>query len=171
MNFLCLNVIAFSWNPCWADLSNYVAHNSTSNLALQNYDKIETGTFQLEVGVVPIWDLVRKTVNAFDIQARKRNVSLNFGMEAADNVISKDSTRENDIENPPKSPDFSVLNVVGDDMRLRQVILNLGKLLGRIGAELSYCLGDGYSCYLSISFPMLRLYPQLLPFPILGPLL
>lgn len=104
------------------DLTGDILDNSESAVTilndLLNYDKIETGTFQLEIGLVPIWDLVRKTVSSFDIQARKRNVALNFTMEQSQ------TNADSDVEQQT-TPDFALLNVVGDDMRLRQVILNV----------------------------------------------
>ncbi|CAB9511692.1 Hybrid signal transduction histidine kinase K [Seminavis robusta] len=116
------------------DLTGDILDNSESAVAilndLLNYDKIETGSFQLEVGIVPIWELVRKSVSAFDIQARKRNVALNFTLEQHEVIQNNDNNsapgngENNDVEKA-KTPDLNMLNVIGDDMRLRQVILNL----------------------------------------------
>lgn len=114
------------------DLTSDILDNSESAVTilndLLNYDKIETGTFQLEVSIVPIWEVVRKTVSAFDIQARKRNVQLKFELleNLKDNLNGKnEDATANQLENGKAKPDLSSFNVVGDDMRLRQVILNI----------------------------------------------
>jgi signal transduction histidine kinase len=76
---------------------------------LLNYDKMEHGTFKLEVGEVKIWEVIPKTVASFNIQAKKRSMELTCTAET-----------QNDDR-----IDFSHLKVIGDDVRLRQVIRNV----------------------------------------------
>ena len=74
---------------------------------LLNYDKMEHGTLSLEITSVPIWDLITKTVSSFDVEAKKRAIQLSCTFEGRP---SDNSTR---------------LNVVGDEVRLRQVVRNV----------------------------------------------
>lgn len=84
---------------------------------LLNYDKIQQGTFKLEIGTVHVWELVRATVSAFHIQAEKRKVSLSL-------KTGTQLTEEGDAKKIELN-DLLQLHVVGDDTRLRQVIRNL----------------------------------------------
>lgn len=76
-----------------------------------NYDKIETGKFVLEFSCVNILHLLRSTVAAFEIQAKKSNTALKFSVESG----------AQDEDN------LGVLRrgVIGDGTRLRQVVRNL----------------------------------------------
>jgi signal transduction histidine kinase/CheY-like chemotaxis protein len=86
---------------------------------LLNYDKIETGTLKLELGKVPIWDFVATAVAQFQIQAVNKKVELKVDIEKPQKP--RDSA---DVESG--EPDCSSrLNVLGDDMRLGQVIRNV----------------------------------------------
>lgn len=83
---------------------------------LLNYDKLETGTLELETEPVLIWDLVEKTVNQFGIQAVNRKVELKLDMvRPAGETIA-------DEENAESADPY---NVVGDSIRLSQVLRNV----------------------------------------------
>jgi signal transduction histidine kinase len=84
---------------------------------LLNYDKMEQGTFKLELGTVSIWELVHRTVVAFDIQAKKRAILLDTRIDHDERTV----------------PDLVCLQVLGDDVRLRQVIRNV------ISNSLKFC--------------------------------
>jgi signal transduction histidine kinase len=86
---------------------------------LLNYDKLETGAMKLETGTVFIWDLILKTANQFQIQAVNKNIDLKINLEKPEPL--KDSS---DLEAGTRDV-FEILNVVGDDVRLSQVIRNL----------------------------------------------
>ena len=105
----------------WQDLTGDILENANIAVGilndLLNYDKIEQGTFKLEVGTVHIWELVERTVTAFHIQAQKRKIGLNLS-------IGEQKVDDNDVEDA-HLPDLARLHVVGDDLRLRQVIRNL----------------------------------------------
>jgi len=98
--------------PYCLDLTMDILENTNTAVAvlndLLNYDKIESGTFKLEMGKVDIWQLVRKTTSEFSIQARNRNISLHVS------VADEEDQRERDK-----------FHVQGDDIRLAQVIRNL----------------------------------------------
>jgi signal transduction histidine kinase len=107
----------------WLDLTSDIIENSNNAVEilndLLNYDKIETGTFKLEIGKVHMWELVHKTVSAFDIQAKQREIRLTLtkGKEKCDIA---------DVDvGGAGIPDLTRLHVLGDDVRLRQVIQNL----------------------------------------------
>lgn len=128
------------------DLTNDVSENSKSAVTilndLLNYDKIERGAFLLEIGIVPIWNLVRKTTSNFDIQARNRRVKLNFSTDMnffpgqSQSTSNSDSSdvqqqpqllQQQDMKDPEQAqtPDLTRLNMIGDSMRIQQVIQNL----------------------------------------------
>lgn len=90
------------------------------------YDKIETGTIKLETAEVDVWSLVRETVSSFEIQAKTKKMDLVFhGPTTGDGVEDVEAPRE----------DFERLVVMGDDLRLRQVIRNLLSNAIKFGAE------------------------------------
>ena len=108
----------------WLDLISDIRENSESAVSclndVLNYDKLEAGSFRLEVTIVDIWELIQKTVSAFEIQAKKKNVKLCLTMPR-----SNHQTNGRDVEDVLGLPDFNLLQVHGDDMRLRQVVRNL----------------------------------------------
>jgi signal transduction histidine kinase/ActR/RegA family two-component response regulator len=83
---------------------------------LLNYDKLETGTLELETELVFIWDLVEKTVNQFGIQAANRRIEFKLEMERPSGLTIPD------IEG---AESYDPYNVIGDSIRLSQVIRNL----------------------------------------------
>jgi signal transduction histidine kinase len=95
----------------WSNLVDDILENSNNAVGilndLLNYDKMEQGTFNLEVTAVPIWDVASKTISSFDIEAKKRSIQLTCT-----------------IVRPP-SVDLARMYVAGDDVRLRQVIRNI----------------------------------------------
>jgi signal transduction histidine kinase len=109
----------------WLDLTSDILENSSNAVAilndLLNYDKIETGTFKLEIGSVHMSKLVHKTVSAFDIQAKQRKIALNL-------TILEETSEDADVHlglEGAERQDLTRLQVLGDDVRLRQVIRNL----------------------------------------------
>jgi signal transduction histidine kinase len=77
---------------------------------LINYDKIETSTFTIEEKDVNIWSVIEKTVGPLCLQAKEKQIQFNFVTRVADD--------EGLI-------DFDCLRVVGDSIKLAQVVRNL----------------------------------------------
>ena len=105
----------------WLGLTQEIkenSHNAVSVLNdLLNYDKVESGTFELDMGRVDIWTSVKKTVKEFAIQARNRNVNLSLSM---DDIGGQDVDIEKTV-----SGQVHDLYILGDDRRLAQVVRNL----------------------------------------------
>ena len=114
----------------WLDLTGDMLENSNSAVSilndLLNYDKIQTGSFKLEIGSVDIWKLIRKTVAEFKIQSINRKVYLSLMMEEKHFHMEEASEIATDVEQAKTSiVDLDKLKVLGDDMRLTQVLRNL----------------------------------------------
>ena len=107
----------------WSCLSEDILSNATSAVDvlndLLNYDKIETGTLVLELGVVPIWELIDRTASEFVLQARQKNV--NFDSHFDTNLLDFDT--EGGIKSWSK--EAKQLKVIGDHIRISQVLRNL----------------------------------------------
>ena len=80
---------------------------------LINYDKISMNNMQLELQVVNIFDLLRNSFAPFLIQARQKQINMTLDMDV-DNSQFQDST-----------PAVNELRVVGDSVKLMQVMRNL----------------------------------------------
>jgi signal transduction histidine kinase len=101
---------------------------------LLNYDKIEMGTMKLELTVVPIWDLVERTVSEFKLAAtaQKVNAILDFGSLVVQPPHGGDD-EETDLESAAGSsmranqlPNaIREYRILGDTIRLTQVLRNL----------------------------------------------
>jgi signal transduction histidine kinase len=97
---------------------------------LLNYDKIEMGTMKLELTVVPIWDLVERTVSEFKLTAtaQKINAIVDFGSLVAQPNGNDDET---DLESVGSIHANQLPNaireyrILGDTIRLTQVLRNL----------------------------------------------
>lgn len=72
---------------------------------LLNYDKIENGSLSLELTVIPIWKLIEQTVLEFKLPMGSKNITLSF--------------------NTPTEENHAYHKVVGDAVRLSQVLRNL----------------------------------------------
>jgi len=87
---------------------------------LLNYDKIEQGKLKLGLGVVSMWDLLEKSILEFKSPATSKRVDLclTFGEDRKSQSIS--IYRAKDLPYNIRS-----LQVIGDAVRLTQVIRNL----------------------------------------------
>jgi signal transduction histidine kinase len=120
------------WVHMVADILENAAENANNAVGilndLLNYDKIEQGTFKLDIGTVDIWSLVKSTVSAFRIQAEKRNIALELTLASSKPDAKSESVGPpllpEPIE-PTQSVNLSHLNVYGDNIRLQQVLRNL----------------------------------------------
>jgi signal transduction histidine kinase len=83
---------------------------------LLDYDKLETGIMKLELDRVDIWGLVAKTANQFNIQAVNRKIELKITVDKPACLVGSI-----DVEAGTERE----LNVVGDDVKLGQVIRNV----------------------------------------------
>eukprot|EP00934_Nitzschia_sp_Nitz4_P001676 Nitzschia sp. Nitz4//scaffold91_size79674//2396//5074//NITZ4_005353-RA/size79674-processed-gene-0.86-mRNA-1//1//CDS//3329560058//1676//frame0 len=106
----------------WLHLTQEIKENSVNALSvlndLLNYDKVESGTFELEMGRVDIWSSVWKTWNEFSIQAKNRNIDLVFQMTTD---LGEALTEADENGNATWGKTY----VYGDDRRLSQVTRNL----------------------------------------------
>ena len=92
------------------------AHCAVSILNdLLNYDKIESGKLQLEIGTVAIKELIIKTVNQFRLHALNSQVDLSLEFER----INKN---QDDLESGYIHKSW---HVIGDETKLAQVLRNL----------------------------------------------
>lgn len=97
---------------------------------LLSYDKIESGTFQLEISLVPIWQLIERTANEFRLAAAKKNLQfvLVFGDSTVDNnKEDQDGKEEAAMVTAAAnlSDEFKQRVLAGDKVRISQVLRNL----------------------------------------------
>ena len=90
---------------------------------LLNYDKVESGSLQMEIGEIDIWTLVKKTVGHFQIHARNRKIALKMLVSANDCSECDIDIESRGVEQNKKT--YETLVTLGDDMRLTQVIRNV----------------------------------------------
>jgi signal transduction histidine kinase/CheY-like chemotaxis protein len=109
----------------WYEITHDIQENASSAVMilndLLNYDKIENGTLQLEVGDVEIISLVEKNVHKFQLQATNKKITLSFRVNACRCGTFQEYHPGNG------SALFQPRNAVvfGDEMRLGQVVGNL----------------------------------------------
>jgi signal transduction histidine kinase/ActR/RegA family two-component response regulator len=84
---------------------------------LINYDKIETKTFSIEKNDVNLWSVIGKTVSPMTLQAKEKNIELKLVTQVSHPLDFPLS------ENPDLN--LKCLRVVGDSIKLAQVIRNL----------------------------------------------
>lgn len=105
----------------WRSLINEILDNAQSSVDvlndLLNYDKIEMGTFNLELEQVSLSNLVEKTVNEFKLPASNKRLRLSYHIGDTDN---------GDMNTPSISAaDICRAVSIADPFRLSQVIRNL----------------------------------------------
>ncbi|CAB9529218.1 Sensor protein kinase WalK (Fragment) [Seminavis robusta] len=107
----------------WYDITRDIQENASSAVGILNellkYDKIETGNLELEIGQVLMWDLVAKVVSQFRLQAVNKEVDLSF------TVTDNHSDRDPEVGEGMVSESLRELVVVGDPMRLSEVVRNV----------------------------------------------
>jgi signal transduction histidine kinase len=111
----------------WLDLSDDILSNTHSAVDvlndLLNYDKIESGTLQLEVIVVPIWALIDRTTSEFQLQAKKKKINYVLDFSALTDPVDDDCNKS--VRASKLSRDVKENKVLGDKMRIAQVLRNL----------------------------------------------
>lgn len=81
---------------------------------LLNYDKIESGTMELDCLPTNFWILIEKAATAFEIQAKQKRVAIDVVLEY--NLEELEPSQCEKLRN---------LRVMGDELRLIQVLRNL----------------------------------------------
>jgi two-component system, sensor histidine kinase len=97
------------------DENSSVAVSTLNDLI--NYDKIETKTFSIEKKDVNPWSVIGKTVSPMTLQAKEKNIELKLVTQVSHPLDFPLS------ENPDLN--LKCLRVVGDSVKLAQVIRNL----------------------------------------------
>jgi len=107
----------------WQNVTTDVRENASIAVSilndLLNYDKLEQGTLKMEYEPVPIWDLIAKTVQQFNIQAVNKQIEMDVDIQRPELLFKEDCP---DLENGKIPLDVGVM---GDDVRLSQVVRNV----------------------------------------------
>ena len=108
----------------WHEMTCDIKDNAAGAVAilddLLTYDKIETGAFHIEADAVNIVELVQKTTKRFQLQALNKKVDLTFEIQCPHETHCSTGQSYRTT-----SPTMSASMVVGDAIRLSQVISNL----------------------------------------------
>jgi signal transduction histidine kinase/CheY-like chemotaxis protein len=103
----------------WFKLAKEVQVNAESSVEvlndLLNYDKVESGSLSLELTAIPIWNTIKQTISEFRLPAHSKNISLTLNLPPQ-TLPATGSSSEMPLQDA---------KVVGDDIRLVQVIRNL----------------------------------------------
>jgi len=116
----------------WMSLSQEVLNNAQASVDvlndLLNYDKIQMGKLSLELSILSLWDLLESTVGEFKLAAQERKVKLDLDFSQviqAYETAAADDEEEGTRKHDTSSKLMKVRRVVGDTVRLSQVIRNL----------------------------------------------
>jgi len=103
----------------WFHLAHEVHTSAQSSVDvlndLLNYDKIENGQLALELSVVPIWNLLNKTIGEFKLPMASKKIDLHFTLPSM----------EKDVESMISQGKVRDQKVIGDTIRITQVLRNL----------------------------------------------
>jgi signal transduction histidine kinase len=86
---------------------------------LLNYDKVEMGTLSLELTIIPIWDLIKRTMTEFKLPAKAKKIDFKLDYSA---LLEMDEESAGAMHLPM---DVIESKVLGDTMRITQVLRNL----------------------------------------------
>ncbi|KAL3919986.1 MAG: hypothetical protein SGILL_003481 [Bacillariaceae sp.] len=93
----------------WFNLAHEIHTSAQSSVDvlndLLNYDKIENNSLALETTIVPIWNLIDRTVGEFKLPISSKNIDLHFTLPLSESIRDQ--------------------NVIGDTVRITQVLRNL----------------------------------------------
>lgn len=99
----------------WRELISEIQESSGNAVVVLNelmsYDKIEMKTLQLELEILPIWELISDSVKPFNIQAREKGIEMDLAMDV-------------DLQSAAIT-DIHLLLIVGDPIKLSQVFRNV----------------------------------------------
>jgi CheY-like chemotaxis protein len=112
----------------WFNLAEDVLTNAQSSVNvlndLLNYDKIESGTLTLELTIIPIWEVIEGTVNEFKSPAAKKRIHVELELDGIKSPVMEQAQGPTSSAKA-LSADICDRKVIGDEVRLRQVIRNL----------------------------------------------
>ena len=149
----------------WLDLTRMILKNTYSSVDvlndILNYDKILSGKLSLELNPISIWKVVQITAAEFVLPSMQKNISFHVQHQ------TKEDTNRNNTSPVPVTDvlnDFQDFKVVGDAVRLTQVLRNLisnalkftpesGKIKPRMGLQKPVILSLNI---FSFSFLLLR---------------
>jgi signal transduction histidine kinase len=86
---------------------------------LLNYDKVEMGTLSLELTIIPIWDLIKRTMTEFNLPAKAKKIDFKLDYSA---LFKMDEESASAMHLPR---DVIESKVLGDTIRITQVLRNL----------------------------------------------
>lgn len=96
----------------WLEMTSDLLENATNAVVVLNdmlqYDKIESKTMTIEIQPITIDSVIKKAVSGFQLQAKAKMISLT--------LIPNETTMN--------SHDVHTLNVLGDEVRIAQVLRN-----------------------------------------------
>jgi signal transduction histidine kinase len=107
----------------WLQLTSEIYINTQASIDvlndLLNYDKIEMGLLQLDLTVIPIWNLIERTTSEFNIAAAQKKIHFLVDLNP---LLQTGSPVDASMTTVKKPKDCKV---VGDAIRLTQVLRNL----------------------------------------------
>lgn len=116
----------------WLSLSQEILINAQSSVDvlndLLNYDKIEMGQLSLEYTIVDPWKLVESVVTEFKLPCAAKSIDLTLNFSADDDLADTDLEQGKEpigSMSEALSKDFKDTKVVGDVIRITQVLRNL----------------------------------------------
>jgi CheY-like chemotaxis protein len=133
-----MSKISLLFEECLGLIDDLDENSSVAVMTLNdliNYDKIETNTFTIEEKDVNIWSVIEKTVGPLMLQAKEKNIKLAFATRVVEDEVSLD---------------LNNLRVVGDSIKLGQVIRNL------VSNALKFTPAHGEVKITGTSFPFLN---------------
>jgi signal transduction histidine kinase len=118
-----------------------VMENAESSVDVLNellaYDKIEMGSFKLDLTIVPCWALVEKTFREFQLAAGKKDLS--FSLSFYNSSCDRDS-ETNAVQTAKElSPATLQSVVIADPFRISQILRNL------LSNAIKFCQSQGTS--------------------------
>jgi signal transduction histidine kinase len=123
----------------WTDLASDILDNANSAVNvlsdLLNFDKVESGTLNLELSIIQFWSLIKRTTDEFRVAASAKNVnyyvdftpllrSKIMSSETTNEGIEKESHNRREISVEELPDEIQRQKVIGDAVRLSQVLRN-----------------------------------------------
>ena len=113
----------------WMSLSQEVLINAKASVDvlndLLNYDKVQQGNFHLELSIFSMWTMLESTVAEFKLAALERKVNLRLDFSAIADIargLEEEAAPQTEAALPS---DVRAMRVVGDNVRLSQVVRKL----------------------------------------------